>query len=78
MPYTPAMRLVVVSLALLLALPAVAEDKKPEEKKAAAKKKTAAKSDKNVFQKAESSTGKFLHDNKIWTKSESRSRADPK
>ena len=35
-------------------------------------KKPAAKSDKNVFQRAESSTGKFLRDNKIWTKSESR------
>jgi hypothetical protein len=68
------MRLLIVSLALLLAAPVLAEDKKPEEKKAAEKKKAAAKSDKNVFQKAESSTGKFLHDNKIWTKSESRSR----
>jgi hypothetical protein len=75
MAYTPAMRLLIVSLGLALALPALSEDKKPEEKKAAAKKSAAKKdSDKNVFQKAESSTGKFLHDNKIWTKSESRSR----
>ncbi len=67
------MRLLVVSLALILALPVLAEDKKPEEKKPA--KKTAAKSDKdkNVFQKAESSTGKFLKDNKIWTGSKGRS-----
>jgi hypothetical protein len=71
------MRLLIVSLALALALPAMAEDKKPEEKKKTAAKKAPAKSDKsdkNVFQKAESSTGKFLHDNKIWTKSEPRSR----
>ena len=67
-------------LALLLALaltPAHAEEKKAEAKKSS-KAKPAAKSDKNVFQKAESSTGKFLHDNKIWTKSESRSSGDSK
>jgi len=72
-----------LALALMLALaPAHAEEKKAEAKKAEAKKaekaKPAAKSDKNVFQKAESSTGKFMHDNKIWTKSESRSRGDSK
>ena len=67
------MRLLIVSLALALALPAAAEDKKPEEKKKTAAKKAPAKSDKNVFQKAESSTGKFLKDNKIWTGSKNRS-----
>ena len=50
---------------LLAASAALADEQKPA-------KKPAAKSDKNVFQKAESSTGKFLRDNKIWTKSESR------
>jgi len=40
--------------------------------------KPAAKSDKNVFQKAESSTGKFLHDSKIWTRSEPRGTAQKK
>ena len=74
MPYTSSMRLLIVSLALLVALPAVAEEKKPEEKKKTAAKKPAAKSDKNVFQKAESNTGKFLHDSKLWTKTENRSR----
>ena len=51
-------------LAALVAAPAFADEQKP--------KKPAAKSDKNVFQKAESSIGKWAHDNKIWTKSESR------
>jgi hypothetical protein len=51
--------------ALLGAGPALGDEQKPA-------KKPAAKSDKNVFQKAESSTGKFLRDNKIWTKSEPR------
>ena len=51
--------------ALLGAGPALGDEQKPA-------KKPAAKSDKNVFQKAESSVGKWAHDNKIWTKSESR------
>ena len=55
-----------ILLAMLIAAgAALADEQKPA-------KKPAAKSDKNVFQKAESSTGKFLRDNKIWTKSESR------
>ena len=55
-----------ILLAMLIASGvALADEQKPA-------KKPAAKSDKNVFQKAESSTGKFLRDNKIWTKSESR------
>ena len=44
--------------------------KKAEAKKAEPKKSEATKSggsDKNVFQKAESGTGKFLNDNKLWT-----------
>ena len=51
--------------ALLGARSALGDEQKPA-------KKPAAKSDKNVFQKAESSVGKWAHDNKIWTKSESR------
>jgi hypothetical protein len=48
--------------ALVLALAAgsaAADDQKPE-------KKQAAKSDKNVFQKAESSVGDWANRNKIW------------
>ena len=51
-------------VAAILAGPALADEQKPAKK--------AAKSDKNVVQKAESATGKFLRDTKIWTKSESR------
>ena len=68
------------ALLLCLALAAGfarAEDEKPAAKKSQ-KAKPAAKSDKNVFQKAESSTGKFLHDSKIWTRSESRGTAQKK
>ena len=46
-------------LALALTGSAAAEDRKPE-------KKSAAKSDKNVFQKAESSVGDWANKNKIW------------
>lgn len=53
--------------ALIGAHPAFADEQKPKKSE-----KPAAKSDKNVFQKAESSIGKWAHDNKIWTKSESR------
>lgn len=49
-------------LAMLLAAhAALADEQKP-----------AKKSDKNAAQKAEAATGKFLRDNKIWTKSEPR------
>ena len=54
--------------------------KKSEKAKAKAKKSEKAKSsssqqsNQNVFQKAESSTGKALHDSKIWTRNENRSR----
>ena len=44
---------------------AFADEQKPA-------KKSEKKSDKNFAQRAESSTGKFLRDTKIWTKSESR------
>ena len=47
-----------------------ATEKKASQKKAAAKK--SAGSDKNVFQKAESNTGNFLHQNKIWTRQEKK------
>ena len=61
---------------LLLCLALAAGFGRADEEKPAAKKpdkaKPAAKSDKNVFQKAEGSVGKFMHDSKIWTKSESR------
>ena len=59
--------------ALLLCFAAtvcMADDAKTSGKKT--EKKAAAKSDKNFAQRAESSTGKFLRDTKIWTKSESR------
>ncbi len=46
-------------LALALAGTAAGEDKKPE-------KKSSAKSDKNVFQKTESSVGDWANKNKIW------------
>ena len=67
--------------ALLVTAPVYAadegENKKPAtEKKASQKKKAAPKksagSDKNVAQKAESSTGEFLHRNKIWTRQEKK------
>ncbi len=56
-------------IALLLCLctaAAFADEAKKPEKKAEKKAKPAAKSDKNVFQKTESSVGKFMNDNHIW------------
>ena len=64
-------------LALAAGFAARADEEKPAAKKSQ-KAKPAAKSDKNVFQKAESSTGKFLHDSKIWTRSEPRGTAQKK
>ena len=65
-------------LAVVLALAmgaANADEKKSDTKKSEkAKAKSAQKSDKNVFQKAESSIGDWAHRNKIWTRSESRSK----
>ena len=58
-------------LALALAGTAAAEDKKPE-------KKAAAKSDKNVFQKAESSVGSWANRNKIWVTRKKKSEKDKK
>lgn len=57
--------------ALLLALAlsfgaAYADEKKAEAKKSAKAKPAAKKSDKNVFQKAESSIMDSAHRNKIW------------
>lgn len=70
-------RLLLLAFAALLAAgPAhAADEKKADAKKSAkAKAKSAAKksSDKNVFQKAESSIGDFAHKHKIWTRSEGR------
>ena len=57
-------------VALLFAAGAInAEEPKPDAKKsekAEKKAKTSGKSEKNVFQKAESSVGKWANDNKIW------------
>ena len=50
---------------LLVAVPVHADE---GEKKPAAEKKAAKKSDKNIFQKAESNTGYFLNRNNIWTR----------
>lgn len=57
--------------ALSLAGTAAAEDKKQE-------KKPAAKSDKNVFQKAESSVGSWANRNKIWVTRKKKSEKDKK
>lgn len=54
------MPIVLLALALSAGL-AAADDKKPEKKE-----KPAAKSDKNVFQKSESSIGEWASRNKIW------------
>ena len=58
---------------LILALgvsSAYAEEKKTDKK--AAKAKPAAKSDKNVFQKTESSVGQWAHENKVWMRGSSK------
>ena len=55
-----------IALVFMLALSsAFAEDKKPAAKKSSASK-PAAKSDKNVAQKAEADLTKWARDNKIW------------
>jgi len=67
-------------LAVLLTAAQVHAADEGEKKKAAAEKKASQKkaakkgtgSDKNVFQKAESNTGNFLHSNKIWTRQEKK------
>jgi hypothetical protein len=58
------------------------DGKKSEKAKTQAKKKperkSADKSDKNVFQKTESSVGEWARRNKIWTRSEPRGSAEKK
>jgi len=62
------------------------DSKKSEKAKTHAKKKSekkqdnksAEKSDKNVFQKTESSVGDWARRNKIWTRSEPRGTAEKK
>ena len=59
-------------IALAVAGTAAADDdKKPE-------KKSAAKSEKNVFQKAESSVGSWANRNKIWVTRKKKSEKDKK
>ena len=68
------------TFALLLGLALLCGGAHADERKADAKKsekaktKAAKKSSQNIGQKAESSVGKALHDSKIWTRSENRSR----
>ena len=57
---------IIVLLAALVAAPALADEQKPAHKKTEKKAKPAQKSDQNVFQKTESSVGKWANDNKIW------------
>lgn len=69
------MRTLFAVLLVLCVGVAHADEKKADTKKSAkAKSNAAQKSDKNVFQKAESSVGDWAHRNKIWTRSESRSK----
>ena len=69
------MRTLFAVLLVLCVGVALADEKKAGTKKSAkAKSNAAQKSDKNVFQKAESSVGDWAHRNKIWTRSESRSK----
>ena len=63
-------RFVVTLVSVLLTCTAVAQEKKADTKKSdKAKAKAAQKSDKNVFQKAESDIGDWAHRNKIWVRS---------
>ena len=64
------MRTVIALLAALSLGAAHADEKKADTKKSEkAKAKAAQKSDKNVFQKAESDIGDWAHRNKIWVRS---------
>ena len=66
-------RFVVMAVSLLLAFTAAAQDKKSDTKKSdKAKAKAAQKSDKNAFQKAESSIGDWAHRNKVWIRSDKK------
>jgi hypothetical protein len=64
--------------AALAAGGAYADEKKADAKKAAKAKPAEKKSDKNVFQKTESSVGDWAHRNKIWTRSEHRGTGEKK
>ena len=64
-------------LALAAGFAQAADEDKPAAKKSQ-QAKPAAKSDKNAAQKAEASVYKWAHDNKIWTRSESRGTAQKK
>jgi hypothetical protein len=66
-----------LALVLMLALTGAyaADEKKPDAKKPSKAKpaaKPAEKSDKNVFQKSESSIGQWAHENKIWVRGASK------
>lgn len=64
------MRTVIAVLLALCMDAAHADEKKADTKKSArAKSNAAQKSDKNVFQKAESDIGDWAHRNKIWVRS---------
>jgi hypothetical protein len=65
----------IIAVVLMLGLAsAYADEKKPEAKKPSKAKpaaKAESKSDKNSFQKAESSIGQWAHENKIWVRGNS-------
>jgi F0F1-type ATP synthase epsilon subunit len=65
-------RMVLMLASALTLAQAQAADEAEKKKPAAEKKAAAKKSDKNVFQKAESGTGDFLHRNKLWTRQEKK------
>ncbi len=69
---------IIVLLAALVAAPAWADEQKPAHKKSEKKAKPAQKSDKNVFQKTESSVGKFMNDNHIWVTHPDKSKKSEK
>jgi transposase len=71
---------IAILASLLLACGAAyADEAKPEAKKSEkAKAQAKKKSDKNVFQKTESSVGEWARRNKIWTRSEPRGTAEKK
>jgi hypothetical protein len=62
-------KMLALVLMLGLATAYAADDKKSEsKKKAKPAAKSAEKSDKNVFQRTESSIGQWAHENKIWVR----------
>ncbi len=60
------MRTLTALLLCFVAAVCMADETKKSDKKAHKKEKPAAKSEQNVFQKTESSVGKWANDNKIW------------